>query len=296
MINELADLKAEGRVLIALITGLWGLDAYQKTFATLKRATGLSAPWLAKTLRRLVVIGYVEHNDRFYRAKPQLVEKVGHLLEPFYGGYLVENTRRIVDRLRTRHPQVEAAILFGSVARGDSGYDSDVDLLIPLQPYDRDLSFQVYKFVSDSSLAHEVPIEPIPIAADDLRLIVKRELQFLFGILEGYIVLYDRRDWAELLQRKKEKIEERYKYIKEVPMWALGRGDRRLHPNGRGATDQRKPCVESQIRKQVRRLHLLFGRCGRKRRECVNPVFGWKDPKNPRRCHGSEKNHVDIQA
>lgn len=219
MISEFACLKAEGKVLTALVTGFWGLDAYQKTFTTLKRATGLSAPWLTKTLQKLVARGYVEHDNRFYRVKPQFVEKIGHLLKPFYGGYLIGNVKRVVDESGARFPQVEAIILFGSVARGESSYDSDIDLLILLQPYDYSLSFQVYKFVNNFSLNLEVPIEPIPIAADCFRLIAERELQFLFGVLEGYIVLYDKGDWTELLQRKGEEIKERYEYVKEVPMW-----------------------------------------------------------------------------
>lgn len=78
-----------------------------------------------RTLRRAIEIGLV----RADRPSPRKVQ-IGPEERVYLRSYW-ETLSRLREALRTE-PSVRAAVLFGSVARGDSHDDSDVDLLVDL--------------------------------------------------------------------------------------------------------------------------------------------------------------------
>jgi predicted nucleotidyltransferase len=56
--------------------------------------------------------------------------------------------------------QIIRFALFGSKARGDSGPDSDVDILVLVKEEDRDLRGKLIDLASDISLEYEVLLSP----------------------------------------------------------------------------------------------------------------------------------------
>jgi predicted nucleotidyltransferase len=62
-------------------------------------------------------------------------------------------------RLRLRFgDRVHSVILFGSKARGDSGPDSDIDVLVRLADDDPELRWDVHRLAARVSLEHDVLI------------------------------------------------------------------------------------------------------------------------------------------
>lgn len=218
-VELLASLRLEGKVVLSLISGFWGLGDYAKRFAELKRSLSVSDPGLSKALRRLQVEGVVIRDDRkLYHVKPELRDSLGTLLRPFCSSFLLERTRQVVEGLR-RFDGVASSIVFGSVAQGKASYDSDVDLLIITDGGDENLEEEVHKTISQMVSEMGIPIEVTIISLEGLKVLLQHELQFLFGLLQGYISLYDRVGAVRLLNAKEEDVKTRYEYKEEVPIW-----------------------------------------------------------------------------
>ena len=72
---------------------------------------------------------------------------------------VLEALRRTVERLRTRHPEVEAVYLFGSYASGTPTPRSDVDLLVVVNgPEPTDLSSEFLSIPAPVDLHLTSPI------------------------------------------------------------------------------------------------------------------------------------------
>jgi len=217
--ERLASLRVEGKIVLSLISGFWGLGDYPKHFTELKRALNVSDPGLSKALRGLQAAGVVERDGRgLYRVKPEARGHLGAFLQPFYNDFLLERIRLVTKDLE-RFDEILSLIVFGSVAQGKADYRSDVDLLIVVERWDENLEREIHKNVSTSALKMCVPIEAIVISTAGLKNLLQHELQFLFGLLQGYITLYDRAGIASLFSIKKKKIESEYKYYEEIPIW-----------------------------------------------------------------------------
>jgi len=217
-VKLLVSLRLEGRVVLSLISGLWGLSDYPKRFTELRQLLGVSDPGLSKALRRLQAEGIIERTDLGYRVNPRLRNRLSDSLRSLYSLFLLERMRLVVEDLQ-RFNQIISLVVFGSVAQGRADYDSDVDLLVVVEKWDEPLELGIREAVSKLTVRLGVPIEPVVLSTSGLRILLRQELQFLFGILEGYIVLYDKADIAEALRAKEEEVESRYEYHREVPIW-----------------------------------------------------------------------------
>jgi len=218
-VEHLASLRLEGKVVLSLTSGFWGLGDYPKRFTELRWILSVSDPGLSKAFRRLQGEGIVMRNDRgLYHVKPELRDSLGTLLRPFYSSFLLERMRLVVEGLR-RFNGIVALIVFGSVAQGKVNYDSDVDLLIVTDEGSESLEEEVHKTVSQMVSKMGIPIEVTIISLEDLKILLRHELQFLFGLLQGYIFLYDRVGAVGLLNAKEEDVKKRYEYHGEVPIW-----------------------------------------------------------------------------
>ena len=81
--------------------------------------------------------------------------------------------------------------LFGSVARGDARPDSDIDVLVVVQPHDqrRQIENQVVDIAFDVNLAHNVYISPRVFTPEILEHSVWRETHFLRTLARESVAL-----------------------------------------------------------------------------------------------------------
>ena len=219
--EDLATPKAEGKVVLAMTSGFWGLNNFPESFSEFKRVAGLSDPGLAKALKKLLQTGVLERtSDGRYRLNSEKRSTLRTLLRPFYSGHYIERARFAAEKLK-KFRGVVAVIVFGSVAQGKAAWDSDTDLLIVLKDRDEKLEDQIGKLISELCLKLNVMFEEVFISLEGLRTIAKREYRFLFGLVEGYRCLLDRAKIGDLLKQKETDIRSRYKYVEEVGMWLL---------------------------------------------------------------------------
>lgn len=217
--GDLATLKAEGRIALAATSGFWELDDLPESFSEFKRVVGLSDPALSKALKELLRAGVFERTrGGKYRLKSGCREELQTMLRPFYSGYFTGQAKLVAQRLR-KFRKVMAVLVFGSAAQGRAAHNSDVDLLIVLEDRDEKLERKVGKLISELGLELNVPFEPVFFSLKGLRAIVKRELQFLFGLVEGWCCLWDRANVDRLLRGKERSIRRRYEYDEEVRAW-----------------------------------------------------------------------------
>jgi predicted nucleotidyltransferase len=114
---------------------------------------------------------------------------------------------------------VDSIIAFGSVAQGRASYGSDIDLLITVNKWKRPLEEKIYGIVSRWAVRMGIAIEAIVISTSAITDFVEREHQFLFGLLQGYVPLYDRAGIVRILDSKKEEVESKYEYHEGIPLW-----------------------------------------------------------------------------
>ncbi len=88
-------------------------------------------------------------------------------------------------------PKLVELRLFGSVARGDAGPDSDIDVLVVVQPESerRALANQVIDIAFDVNLACDVYISPRVVSPDILNHPVWRETPFLRNVARESVPL-----------------------------------------------------------------------------------------------------------
>ena len=126
--TNLVDIVSS-RVKAELLRLLFGLSQAELHLRELCRQSGLSLGTVQQELRRLTRVGLViarkDGNRIYYRANPD---------HPVHRDLcaLVLKTDGLAGVLRPalKTPEVTLAFVFGSVARGDTGAGSDVDLLV----------------------------------------------------------------------------------------------------------------------------------------------------------------------
>jgi predicted nucleotidyltransferase len=212
------------RVLIALLSGDY-------SFGELKKKTDLSGRWLSKTLGELSILGVVEKSGSHYRLVS--ARKIYEIMSKQLGelNNLVKFSLPMVDarekaaraaEFLARNEEVLAIILFGSVAKGRVTAESDIDLLL-ITSSKIDLTDDVY----DAMVLVQAPIEALTITIKQFFRNLIDEPTMLFGILEGYEVLYDRHNVVRgLLKLKEAEIMKHWVYDAEEEIWL----ERRLMP------------------------------------------------------------------
>jgi len=211
---KLIDLTAEGRVVAALVGG-------PKTYSQLRLLTGLSNRWLSEKLKRLRSAGVIELGEGKYQ-----LNRPGTILEDtVFLQYLKRSLTPIgkafiaAERI-AREDQVVAIILFGSVAKRVSTEDSDIDLLI-ITNEDGDVESELNDQIYNLMFSLDVPIEALFLTYDELLLNLQARTTFIFGIAEGYAVLYDRGGVEKMLNLITEEIERKWRYEEEAGAWLL---------------------------------------------------------------------------
>ena len=217
--KRLVSLKLEGKIVLSLISGFWGLGDYPKRFSELKRVLNVSDPGLYKALRRIKAEGIIERNgQRRYHVKPELRDQAGKLLRPLYNDYLLERARLIAENL-LQLEGVMLIIVFGSVAQGKADFGSDVDMLVVVDEWEESSEQRIHETISRLAVEMGIPVEAIVVSATGIKALLEHEFQFLFGLLEGYIILYDKANVAKLLHTKEQEIKSKYEYHEEVSLW-----------------------------------------------------------------------------
>jgi len=217
--NRLVSLKLEGKIVLSLITGFWGLGDYPKRFSELKRILNVSDPGLFKALQRTKAEGIVVRNAQGrYHVKPELRDQAGKLLRPLYNDFLLERAQLIAENLQ-QFKGIVSLIVFGSVAQGKADFDSDVDMLVVVDEWEESSEQRIHETISRLAVEMGIPVEAIVISVTGIKTLLGREFQFLFGLLQGYVILYDRTNITKLLHAKEQEIESEYEYCEEVHLW-----------------------------------------------------------------------------
>lgn len=217
--EHLASLKLEGKIILALITSPLGLGDCPKRFIELKRLLNVSDPGLSKALRKLRAENIIVRDAQgLYYVSPEHRVRLGTFLQPLYSHYLLERMQLVAEELQNFN-EIVALIVFGSVAQGKANYDSDIDLLVVTQKWEEQVEQRILEVISKLAIKVGVPVEPIVISTSGLNTLLQQELQFLFGLLQGYTFIYDKANIAKRLHAKKEELESKYEYYEEIPIW-----------------------------------------------------------------------------
>lgn len=187
----LADvLTSKGRAeIFRLLFGLKQDDLYIRE---MERLSGLSVATIRSELIKLAELGLVvsrrDGNRVYYRA-----EKAHPLFPEIHG--LVLKTVGLVDVLRSRleGADLQVAFVFGSIAQGREGAESDVDLFIVGEVGLRKVSL-LLDGVSDQVFRE---VNPFVIPVDEFRTRVRNKEHFVSSVLQGS-KLYIIGDDAEL--------------------------------------------------------------------------------------------------
>lgn len=204
----LLQLTPKGKIIIELVLGA-------KTYTELKCLTKLSDRWLSKKLQELVKAKMVELRDNKYSLiKPSIIHSDPLALECFKARAApIGKARLIADEL-SRDLRVLAAVLFGSVAKGKAGEESDLDLLI-ITEGGIELNDELYAL----AFKYDIPIEATFMSFEELLSHIQAKTTFLLGVLEGYEVLHDRAGIRGILSFLKTKVEEKFLYDEEAGAW-----------------------------------------------------------------------------
>ena len=105
---------------------------------------------------------------------------------------LIEKLKRIAAQMLEDFDEVEEVILFGSLARGDDGIDSDADVLIVLKgsPYGR--YFDRIPRYARAFLEFDTDVDVFPYTRAELDRMKEDENLFIMSILEEGISLIKR--------------------------------------------------------------------------------------------------------
>jgi len=113
-------------------------------------------------------------------------------------------------------PKVLAVVLFGTVARLEAGPESDLDLLIVVSGVENEVDYRIM----DLEVKYNVPIEAVTVSLDDLKRGLAIELELIFGILSGYLVLVDKDGTVtRLLLEKDEEARGTYTLDRGTMLW-----------------------------------------------------------------------------
>jgi len=205
--GQLVEPTAEGKVLVALADG-------PKTYTELKRASGLSDRWLALKLKGLSSRGAVGLRDgRYVLLRPSILSG-----DPFAAlymktrGSLLGKAKLVADEL-SQNPEVLAVILFGSVAKGTTTRESDLDFLVITTG--RELNDEAYELM----FKYDVPIETLFMTFDEFLSNASERSSLLVGVLEGFQVFHDRAGVEGILSFLKEELVANFQHDEEAGAW-----------------------------------------------------------------------------
>jgi len=80
-------------------------------------------------------------------------------------------------------------VLFGSMARGDYGEESDVDVAIIIRGLTRELKHQILDKVAEVELNHLTPVSALILSEDEFNRLKKRERRIALDIEREGILL-----------------------------------------------------------------------------------------------------------
>lgn len=214
---KLFRMTPEFKVLRVLLDG-------DKSFTELKMKTGLSSRWLNKILLDLLNSGLIRKVHMRYQLhsverireiiKNQIFE-LNKSIELFLPSVALHEKAVRAARLIGQDENVLAVVLFGSVAKGTADSESDIDLLV-ITLNKVHLTDKIY----DVMVEVESPIEALVITFRQMLSNLLDEPIMLFGILEGYEVLYDKNNVVGgLLKLKRLEIKKRWFYDEEEGIW-----------------------------------------------------------------------------
>ena len=190
----------EGRIVRTLSRG-------EKSFSELVKATGLSERWLSIKLKKLLQLGVVKLSSKGYQVDH---ENLHAILNPS----LKETAWIAAYEIVEKHPQVLSVLLYGSIAKGKAHEESDVDLLV-ISESPLNLSDDEYEI----SMKYGVAFEITSVALTEFLAILHFKSALLFGILEGYDVLFDRAGITTLLKVFMKEIYKKWRYNKDEGLW-----------------------------------------------------------------------------
>jgi len=197
---KIYDLTPEGKIINALVD----MDL---SFNGLLKETGLSGRWLALKLKELVGLRVVTQSlDKRYR--------LNHLkLQELVAENLGSIARLIAFEL-AKNREVIAVVLFGSVAKAREKKESDIDLLIVTER-----AVTLGDVISQLMFQFNVQIEAVIVTFQELLTAIRIKPPLLFGIMEGYAILFDRGGVASILKTVEMDVRREWVYDEEVDVW-----------------------------------------------------------------------------
>ncbi|HID19286.1 TPA: hypothetical protein EYP27_07090, partial [Candidatus Bathyarchaeota archaeon] len=194
---KLVEVTPEGKIVAALVEGL-------KSYSELKSATGLSDRWLSRKLKELLSSGIIRHSEGRYQLEGLKIVNADPLFACFLKNTASLNVKaRLIAGELSRNDKVVSIVLFGSVARGEVGEKSDIDLLVVTEVEFED---RLNSLIHELMLKYNVPVEAVFLTYEDLLANLQAKTAFSFGLLESYQVLYDRGGVETLLSIKRKEI------------------------------------------------------------------------------------------
>lgn len=197
---ELFAFTPEGRIVRVLSSGA-------KSFSKLVKVTGLSERWLSVKLKWLLKLGVVQLIDKRYRVD---VDRLHDVLVPS----LREIGWMAAYEIVGKHPQVLGVLLYGSVAKGKAEEESDVDFLAVSED-----SLDLFDDEYELSMKYGVAFEITSVDLKEFLAMLHLKSALLFGILEGYDVLFDRAGIATMLAVLKKDICKNWRYDEGEELW-----------------------------------------------------------------------------
>jgi len=204
---------------VKILCSLGGGSVPHKAFRTLKLTTGLSATWLSKKLKEMMSAGLITMDGRFYTLTQEGKEKFRGIDGYAYPLFLLEKAHLFSKKI-SEVPVVEGVILFGSLAQGRGGVNSDLDLLIVI--HDGAYTKGLENALKELAYEYEIPGELFIVEEASVKAHMEGEslLSLAFGVLEGYQVLLDKHSRISvLLNEAKKRVGERYEYIEDARIW-----------------------------------------------------------------------------
>ena len=197
---KLFSLTPEGKIIRALSGG-------ERSFSELVEGTGLSERWLSVKLKQLLSLGVVKLGAGGYTLDR---ERLHSLL----AASLKEVAWAAACEIVENHPEVLSVLLYGSVAKGEVGEESDVDLLV-VSEEPLELSGDEYELSMRYGVAFEITVLPLT----EFLAVLHLRSSLLFGILEGYDVLFDRSGVAAMLRVLAREIHRDWRYLRDEGVW-----------------------------------------------------------------------------
>ena len=175
-------------------------------YKELKKATGLSHGWLSKKLQELQHLGVIISQEGQYHIEPTRLQ----------GALKNEKTHiaRMVAQEIAKTYDVVAVVLFGSLARSQQK-EGDIDLLIVTL----ENNFDEIHVSLEMLRRFGVAVDIIHITLKELLTWLYEPPPILFGILNGYEILYDEGYIGPFLKTLKQQTLKNWTYLTEKQLW-----------------------------------------------------------------------------